>query len=385
MIYFDNAATAWPKPAVTAQAMLHYMEQVGGNPGRSGHRLSIEAARILFAAREGIAGLFNAPDPQRVVFTANVTEALNLALSGLLGPGDHVITSGLEHNSVMRPLRALQGRGTAVTVVPCDRYSRLDPAQVEAAIQPNTRLVAINHASNVTGTLLPVEEIGNITRRHGLLLLTDEAQTGGAYPVDLQAAQIDLLAFTGHKALYGPTGTGGLIVGESVDTAGFTPLKYGGTGSRSDSEEQPAFLPDRLESGTPNIVGLAGLAASLEWLAVRGIDSVRAHEVELCRRLLEGLLCIPGVEVYGEPRAETRTATAAFNIRGMTPSEVGLRMDDEFDILCRVGLHCSPAAHKTLGTFPVGAVRFGLGLFNTADEVDSALRAVERLAQEARR
>lgn len=384
LIYLDNAATSWPKPPEVAAAMADFLERIGANPGRSGHRLSLESARIVYKTRERVAQFFNTPDPQRVVFGLNVTEALNLALHGLLHPGEHVITSNMEHNSMMRPLRDLEVQGIEVTVVPCSPQGCLNPADVEAAIRPNTVLLAINHASNVSGTLLPVNEIGRIARAHNLLLLTDEAQTAGAYPVDMQADCIDLLAFTGHKSLYGPMGTGGLIIGERVDIQHMKPLKRGGTGSRSERETQPEFAPDRYESGTPNAVGLAGLGASIRWLQQRGIEQIRAHEVALCQQMLAGLSAIPGVTVRGPLDAKLRTATVSFNIAHMPPSEVGLRLDDEFGILCRVGLHCAPAAHHTLGTFPEGTVRFGMGVFNTRDDVDMAIRAVRQLAGESR-
>jgi cysteine desulfurase/selenocysteine lyase len=384
MIYFDNAATSWPKPPVVAEAMVRFLNDVGANPGRSAHRLAVEAGRIVYNAREAVAELFNAPDPLRVVFGHNVTEALNLALRGLLRPGDHVITSSMEHNSVMRPLRALERRGVAVTVVGCSSGGFLDPSDVEAAIRPNTVMIALNHASNVAGTLLPVAEVGHIARRHGPLLLVDAAQTGGAYPIDVEADSIDLLGFTGHKSLYGPMGTGGLVIGERVDVERMEPLKRGGTGSRSEHEEQPDFLPDLCESGTPNAVGLAGLEAGVRWVLERGVDAIRAHEVELAQRLIGGLTNIPGVTVYGGLDAELQTATVSFNITGMEPSEVGLRLDEEYGILCRVGLHCAPAAHRTMGTLPVGTVRFGLGAFNTLQEVNDALTAVQALALESR-
>ncbi|MCL7455272.1 MAG: aminotransferase class V-fold PLP-dependent enzyme [Anaerolineae bacterium] len=382
MIYLDNAATSWPKPPGVAEAMTHFLEAVGANPGRAAHRQAVESGRMVYGAREAVCELFHAPDPLRLAFTKNVTEALNLALRGLLRPGDHVITSSMEHNSMMRPLRALEGGGVQVTVVACTPQGVLDPAGVEAAIRPNTRLVALNHASNVVGTLLPVAEVGAICRVHDLLLLVDAAQTGGAYPLDVQADQIDLLGFTGHKSLGGPTGTGGLIVGERVDETELEPLIRGGTGSRSEHEVQPEFLPDMLESGTPNVVGLAGLQAGVRWVLDRGVSKIRAHEVALTRALIDGLRTIPGVTVYGTLQPEQQTATVAFNIAGMSPSEAGLRLDDDHGILCRVGLHCSPAAHKTIGTFPAGTVRFGLGAFNTDQEVQVGVDAVRRLARE---
>ncbi len=390
MVYFDNAATSWPKPPGVARAMVRFLEEVGANPGRAAHRLAVESGRIVYRAREAACELFHAPDPLRLVWCKNVTEALNLALYGLLRPGDHVVTSSMEHNSMMRPLRALEehaGRGPGgieVTVVGCSPQGMLDPADVEAAIRPNTRLVALNHASNVVGTLLPVAQVGAVCQARDLLLLVDVAQTGGAYPIDMQAEQIDLLAFTGHKSLGGPMGTGGLIIGERVDETRLEPLLRGGTGSRSEHEVQPGFLPDMGESGTPNVVGLAGLEAGVRWVLERGVDSIRAHEVALAQALMGGLRTIPGVTVYGTLDPELQTATVSFNIAGLEPSLVGLRLDEEYGIMCRVGLHCSPATHRTLGTFPDGTVRFGLGAFNTAEEVDSAVDAVRLMARAAR-
>ena len=387
VIYFDNAATSWPKPPGVMEAMARFLNEIGANPGRSGHRMAVEAGRVVYEAREVIAELFNAPDPLRVVFGLNGTEALNLVLRGYLRPGDHVVTSSMEHNAVMRPLRALERQGVEVTVVPCAPDGTLDPGDVLAAIRPNTALVVLNHASNVVGTILPIHEVGAAVGTAGQspLLVVDAAQTAGAVPIDVQADGIDLLAFTGHKSLYGPMGTGGLVIGERVDLDRLEPLKRGGTGSRSEHEEQPDFLPDKYESGTANAAGLAGLAAGVRWVLERGVEAIRAHEEALTRRLVDGLRAIPGVTVYGTLDPARQTATVSFNIAGMEPSEVGLRLDEEFGVLCRVGLHCAPAAHKTIGTFPTGTVRFSLGVFNTAEEVDRALRAVEHLARDARR
>ena len=383
MLYVDNAATSWPKPPGVVEAMVHFMEKVGANPGRSAHHLSVEAGRIVYNAREAVAELLNAPDPMRVVFGYNATEALNLALRGLLRPGNHVVTSSMEHNSVMRPLRALERQGVGVTVVRCSPQGFLDPPDVETAIKPNSKMIVLNHASNVVGTILPIAEVGEISRRYNLLLLVDAAQTAGAYPIDVEADKIDLLAFTGHKSLLGPMGIGGLYIGERVKLREFEPLKRGGTGSRSELEEQPDFLPDMCESGTPNVVGIAGLLAGVRFVLERGVDEIRRHEVELTQRLIEGLSAIPGVTVHGGHDAQRQTATISFNIKGLSPSEVGLRLDEEYGILCRVGLHCAPAAHKTIGTFPAGTVRFGLGVFNTLEEVETALEAIRQLAQEA--
>lgn len=381
MIYLDNAATSWPKPPGVIEAMTAFMAEVGANPGRSGHRLAVEAGRLVYSTREAVADLFGAPDPLRVVFGQNVTEALNLALRGVLRPGNHVVTSSMEHNSVMRPLRALQRQGVEVSVVGCSPEGVLLPADVEAALRPNTAMIALTHASNVVGTLLPIDEVGLLARRRGVPLLVDAAQTAGAYPLDMQALHIDLLAFTGHKALLGPMGTGGLIVAPEFDAKRITPLKRGGTGSRSDLEEQPDFLPDACESGTLNVPGLAGLRAGVRWVLARGVEEIRRHEVRLAQRLIDGLASISGVTVYGTRDAERQAATVSFNVAGLEPSEVGLRLDDEHGVLCRVGLHCAPAAHRTMGTFPRGTVRFGLGALNTSEEIDAALAAVEALAR----
>jgi cysteine desulfurase family protein len=380
MIYFDNAATSWPKPAGVAEAMQYFLEQVGANPGRSAHRLSIESARIVFHARQAVAKLFNAKDPLRVVFGANVTEMLNLVLLGYLRNSDHVITSSMEHNSVMRPLRWLEKQGVEVTVIKCSQEGFIDPSDIENAVRSNTRLIVLNHASNVIGSLQPISEVGYQARSHDLLFLIDAAQTAGAFPIDMSTGYIDLLAFTGHKSLGGPMGTGGLVIGERVKIDQLQPLKRGGTGSRSEFEDQPDFLPDRYESGTLNVVGLAGLAAGVDWVLTQGVDSIRKHEIELTRRLLDGLRAIKGITVYGGREASNQTATVSFNIDGVLPSEAGLRLDDEAGILCRVGLHCAPSAHKTVGTFPTGTVRFGLGFFNTETEIDIALSELERLS-----
>ncbi|MBM4431471.1 MAG: aminotransferase class V-fold PLP-dependent enzyme, partial [Chloroflexi bacterium] len=350
MIYFDNAATSFPKPPQVVEAISHFLTEIGASPGRSAHRLSIEAGRIVYDAREALAELFRLDDPLRVVFSANATQSLNLALRGLLRPGDHVITSSMEHNSVMRPLRALERQGVRLTVVPCSSAGMLDPVDVERGIGADTRLVVLNHASNVTGTLLPVRAVGRLVREHGLFFLVDAAQTAGCYPLDMEADHIDLLAFTGHKGLLGPTGTGGLCLGSRLRVDELEPLMRGGTGSRSEMEEQPDFVPDKYESGTPNTLGLAGLEAGVRFVLEKGVSHMRGHEMELTELLLGGLTSMDGVTVYGPLDLKQRTAVVSFNIRGMEPSEVALRLDEEYDIMCRPGLHCAPAAHKTIGT-----------------------------------
>ncbi len=380
MIYLDNASTSWPKPPGVAEAVLHYMQDVGASPGRSGHQLAVEAGRIVYETREALAQLFNAADPLRIVFAANATEAINLVLFGYLRPGDHVVTTSMEHNAVMRPLRYLQSTGVDLTVVPCSAQGMLDPIDMEKAIRPNTVLLVVNHASNVAGTVLPVAEAGAIAERHGLLLLVDAAQTGGAYPIDVHQMKIDLLAFTGHKALLGAQGTGGLCIGERVDLSRLQPLKRGGTGSRSESEQQPDFLPDRYESGTANGMGIAGLGAGVRFVLEAGVDRIRAHEQQLTADLLAGLRSIPGVRIYGTGQAEEQTATVSFNVDGLEPSDVALRLDEEHNIMSRPGLHCAPSAHRTIGTYPRGTVRFGLSYLNTTEQVDLAIEAVGKIA-----
>ena len=382
MIYLDNPATSWPKPPQVREAMNRFVEEVGANPGRSGHSLSIEAARIVYEARESLSVLFHVKDSSRIVFTLNATESINLALKGLLKYKDHVITSSMEHNSVMRPLRDLEKRGIELSIIPCSNEGMLDPKEVERKIRSNTRMVVLNHASNVTGTLLPVKEVGFIVRKHNLLFLVDAAQTVGAYPIDVEKDGIDLLAFTGHKSLYGPQGTGGLVIGERINEKEMIPLKQGGTGSRSEFEEQPDFLPDRFESGTPNGVGIAGLLAGVQFVLEKGVELIRQDEMTLTQKLIEGLKEIPQVKLYGPKNQNDRIATLSFNFPRCSPSNGASRLEKEFDILCRPGLHCAPAAHHTIGTFPEGTIRFGLGAFNTEEEIETAMRAVSLIAQE---
>jgi len=382
--YLDNAATSWPKPPQVADAMRDFLTEVGANPGRAGHRLANDAARVVFRARQAVASLLGADDPMRVVFGANATFALNLALRGLLRPGRHVVATSMEHNSVMRPLRALEADGVRVTVVPCTPEGALDPAAIEAALRPETELIVMTHASNVVGTILPVADAAAVARRHGALLLVDGAQTAGALPFSIEELGVDLFAFTGHKSLYGPTGTGGLVVGERVDLPDLEPLVRGGTGSRSEAEEQPEFLPDRYESGTVNAVGLAGLAAGIEWVRERGVGAIRARGVELTEALIGGLREIPGVTVCGTGEARRQMPTVSFRLRGVEPGELGRRLDDEFGVAARVGLHCSPAAHRTMGTYPIGTVRLAMAAFSTMRDVETATGAVGELAREAK-
>lgn len=378
VIYFDNAATSWPKPPTVRQALDAYFAEAGGNPGRSGHRMSIAASRVVLAAREAVARLFNVSDPSRIIFTKNATEALNLAIYGLVRPGDHVVTSALEHNSVARPLRHLEQQGAEITVVACSPEGVLDPDDVRRALRPTTRLLVTTHGSNVVGTRIPIADLAAIAQEQGIPYLVDAAQTAGSVPIDVAALGLDMLAFTGHKGMLGLTGTGGLYIHEGLP---LTPLMRGGTGSDSELEYQPDFLPDAYESGTLNVAGLAGLAAGLTTLLEIGVEQVQAHETALIQRFLEGSREIPGLTLYGPAGIEQRIGVVAFNLADLSPSEVGLLLDQHWGILSRVGLHCAPAAHRTIGTYPTGAVRFSWSGFNTLEEIDVALEALTQLSQ----
>ncbi len=378
VIYLDNAATSWPKPPAVAEAMHEYLDEIGGSPGRSGHRMAIAAAHLLADARESVAELLRADDPARVVFTKNATEALNLALLSLTAPGDHVVTTSVEHNSVLRPLRALESRGVSLTLVPCSPEGLPDLDALEAALRRRTALVVATHASNVLGALVPVERIARLAHEAGAPILVDAAQTAGAVPIDVAALDVDVLAFTGHKSLFGPPGTGGLWVREGIE---LRPLTRGGTGSASELELQPDFLPDALESGTQNVVGIAGLAAAVRFLSELGVDAVQRHEQELSARFLAGAAHIPGMTVYGPRAAARRIGLSSFNLAGASPSDLGLILDRRFAIMARIGLHCAPRAHRTIGTYPDGAVRFAWSYFTTAEEIDAALAALAAIAE----
>lgn len=377
MIYFDNAATSWPKPPTVAAAVQEQLTSAGGNPGRSGHRLSIAAARVVEETREALARLFHAADPGRFAFTPNATHALNVALYGLLRPGDRVVTTSMEHNSVMRPLRHLETRGVCVVVIPCSPDGSIELDRMDEALHPGARLLVATHASNVTGTILPVPDLAVLARAHGARFLVDAAQTAGTVLIDVETLGIDMLAFAGHKGLLGPTGTGGLYVRDDV---ALPPLVRGGTGSDSALEVQPEFMPDALESGTLNVAGIAGLGASVRFLMETGVEAVQTHERELATRFIDGARAIPGVTVYGPGDPTARCGIVSFNVEGVSPSEVGLLLDETFGVMARTGLHCAPSAHRTIGTFPGGTVRFGFGWFNTAAEVDTAIEAVRQIA-----
>jgi cysteine desulfurase family protein len=371
-IYLDHAATSWPKPPSVMEAMRRVMEDCGANPGRSAHRMSLEAARVVHGAREAVAGWFGVADPANVVFTSNGTHALNLAILGLLKPGDRVITTALEHNSVMRPLHAVGA--VAIERLPCDGdgYPAVDALEERIRVRP-PRLVVATHGSNVNGRLQPIREMGAICRRHGVLFLVDAAQTAGCVPIHVGDDHVDLLAFSGHKALCGPQGTGCLCVNTQVLPR---PLLHGGTGSLSESEEHPGFMPDRLEAGTLNGPGIAGLRAGLEWVERVSLEEIRRRHERLRNRLVDGLRAIPGVRVFaGE------LPVVSFTVRGMSPDRVALRLDRDHGIYTRVGLHCAPGAHRALGTAPSGTVRMSMGYGNTLDEMDTAIGAVAAMAR----
>jgi len=380
IIYFDNAATTWPKPKSVIESMALFNETIGANPGRSGHRLSIEAARVVYSARELIAGLINAPDPLNIVLTKNATEALNCCLLGLLKSGDHVITSSMEHNSVMRPLRFLEKHGVAISIVPCSSSGQIDPDDINRIIKKHTKVIVITHASNVTGTIMPIEEIAKVTKTHGVLFIVDAAQTIGNRMIDVKKLGIDILCFSGHKSLYGPQGTGGFYIRKGVEK-NLSPIMMGGTGSASEFEEQPVFLPDKYESGTPNGIGLAGLAAGIRYILQVGIDKISENERATTEMFLDGLKSIDGVTYYGTHDSTMRTSTVSFNIIGASPSDVSSELDEHYRIMARPGLHCAPSAHKTIGTFPEGTVRFSFGLFNTPDEIQYSLKAIEEISK----
>lgn len=376
-VYFDNAATSWPKPDCVYEAMNYFMKEVGANPGRSGHSKSIEAARIVHNTRETIARLFNVKDSSQVIFTLNATHALNLVFKGILHPGDHVLTTSMEHNSVMRPLRYLEKTiGIKITALQCLPDGHLSLESLEKNIKENTKLIAVTHASNVTGTLMPIREIGEISRRYGALFLVDAAQTAGGIPLDMVEQNIDLLIFTGHKSLMGPPGTGGVCLGRPVE---ISPLIHGGTGSNSEFDIQPECLPDKFESGTLNTVGITGLGAGIKFIQETGIDKIREREKALTKQLLEGLSTIKRIKLYGPSDAEKQIAVVSFNIETPNLSDIGYVLDREYGIMARIGLHCAPIAHKTIGTFPKGTIRFSLNYFNSPDEVDYAIDVLRKI------
>ena len=375
MIYLDNAATSYPKPESVYKRIDHILRHIGGNPGRSGHRMALDASRVIFEARESAAKFFNIKDASRIAFTKNATEAINVAFKGILKPGDHVVTTSIEHNAVVRPLQRLErDGGVRVTRVKADKEGWISPGDIEKAITNNTKLVSVVHASNVFGTILPVAAIGNVCRKKGIIFMIDGAQTAGAMPIDVEALNIDIFAATGHKSLFGPQGTGFLYVREGIEPL---PLVDGGTAEDYDMLE----VPDRLESGTMNTPGIGGLGAGIEFLLKEGVENIRRHEEGLIRQILDGLKWIKGISIIGTTDEKKRTCLVSFNIEGKDPSEVDYRLDNEFNIMLRCGLHCATHAHKTAGTYPSGAVRVSPGYFNTSNEIEEFLKAIREIAQ----
>ena len=378
MIYLDNAATSFPKPESVYQTLDQFARRDLANPGRAGHKMALAAERALDDCRHLLNQLFHGKEPERFVFTLNCTDALNMAFKGVLRDGDHVITSNLEHNSVSRPLRALELAGRiSITKVQADGGGTLSPDDVRAAITPKTRLFVLTHASNVLGTVQPVAEFGRLARERDLLLLVDAAQTAGVVPLDVQEACIDLLAFPGHKSLLGPTGTGALYVGPRARVSAW---REGGTGGDSSSETQPRELPYFLEGGTPNVLGVAGLAAGIRHVTEQGLDRIRAHEVALCERLWRRLEEMDGFEVFGQRDPARRVGTLSFRCEALPPAEVGGILDQAFDVAVRPGLHCAPYVHRALGTFPEGTVRVSPGPFNTEADIDHLASALREIA-----
>ncbi|MEW5978042.1 MAG: aminotransferase class V-fold PLP-dependent enzyme [Acidobacteriota bacterium] len=377
VLYLDNAATSYPKPPGVYDVLGQYLLGAGANPGRSGHRMAVQAERAIEETRVLVARMFGLNDWRRVIFTLNTTDSLNLAMKGVLRSGDHVITSLLEHNSVSRPLQRLfQDHVISLTQLPFSGEGFVEPDEVRRAIRPETRLIVITHVSNVLGTIQPIEQIGRIAHEAGVLFLVDAAQSAGVLPISMDAWNIDLLAMPGHKALMGPPGVGILLAGERVQLA---PWREGGTGGNSEDPVQPEDWPFRLEAGTPNTVGIAALRAGLEFVLKEGLDKIAQHERSLGSRLIEGLRDDPRVRVYGTLRSENRTGPISINLQPYTSAEAAAALDQGFDIAVRPGLHCAPYAHRQLQTLPEGALRISPGYFNTESDIDRCLEALREL------
>ena len=374
MIYLDYAATSGRKPEAVYEASDRVMREVSGNPGRSGHKISLEAGAIVAEARLLCSRLFHAPASETIAFGVNTTEAVNLGILGMVEKGDHVITSSLEHNSVARPLEHLKDEGVEVTKIRADLENGVDPDAVEAAIKDNTKLVVMTHISNVTGTVNDIAAIGDVCRRHGVTFLVDAAQSAGVRPIDVQAMKIDMLAFPGHKCLYGPQGTGGLYISPEVD---LRPLLTGGTGTQSELLHQPVSRPERYESGTLNVPGLAGLGRGVDFILKTGVDAIEEKEYELTARLISGIRQYDNITIWGPQTAKNRAAVLSITIDGYEPQDISIYLDQIFDIAVRSGLHCAPYAHETLGTLDKGGtVRISPGYFTTEEEIDACIEAI---------
>ena len=377
-IYFDNASTSFPKAEGVAEAVYHYIKDCGCNINRGGYDEAYQAEEIVLRTRQQLTELFHGPDCRNVVFTRNITESLNVLLKGFLKAGDHVLVSAMEHNAVMRPLTQLTEQGVSFDRIPCGADGTLDVSAMNRLLRANTRAVVMLHASNVCGTLMPAETVGAFCHAHGLRFILDAAQTAGVFPIDMEAMHIDALAFTGHKGLLGPQGIGGFILQPDMVPL-VQPLIAGGTGSISHEEQMPSFMPDRFEAGTMNLPGIMGLHAALCWLEQETIDAVRSHELELTARFLSGALDIPYLRVVGRRDIAGRAGVVSVIPENADPALVADALGREYGIMVRVGLHCAPNAHKTLGTFPTGTIRFSFGRWNTPQQVDTALSALREL------
>ena len=379
LVYLDNAATSFPKPESVYAAVNKALRESCGNPGRSGHRISLSAGRIIDEARMLCARLFHAQSPENIIFTNNTTTALNLAIKGTIKPGDHVITSSLEHNSVARPLKFLEGEGVEVTKIPTDLYSGLDALRIEEAIKPDTRLVVCTHISNVTGTVNDISAIGAVCRDKGVLFLVDAAQSAGTRPIDVQEMRVDMLAFPGHKGLLGPQGTGGLYVRPGTE---LKTIIQGGTGTSSESLAQPESMPEKFESGTLNTPGLVGLAAGIQFILEIGIERIEQWEAMLTNRLIEGINSIDGVTIVGPGLNANRGSVVSISINKASSADSALMMDAAFNIAVRGGLHCAPDAHRSAGTLESGGtVRISPNYLNSEDDIDRCLSALEACAR----
>ena len=377
-IYFDNASTSFPKAEGVAEAVYHYMKDCGCNINRGGYDEAYQAEEIVLRTRQQLTKLFHGPDCRNVVFTRNITESLNVLLKGFLKAGDHVLVSAMEHNAVMRPLTQLTEQGVSFDRIPCGADGTLEVSTMNGLLRKNTRAVVMLHASNVCGTLMPIETVGAFCHAHGLRFILDTAQTAGVFPIDMEAMHIDALAFTGHKGLLGPQGIGGFLLQPDMVPL-LQPLIAGGTGSISHEEQMPSFMPDRFEAGTMNLPGIMGLHAALCWLEQETIDAVRSHELELTERFLSGALDIPCLRVVGRRDISVRAGVVSVVPENADPALVADALGREYGIMVRVGLHCAPNAHKTLGTFPTGTIRFSFGRWNTPQQVDTALSALREL------
>ena len=378
MIYFDNAATTLRKPDCVVQAVTDAMCSLG-NSGRGVHNGALSASRIIYDTRMALAQLFGAENPERIAFTANSTQALNIALKGILNPGDHVITTALEHNSVLRPLYEQEDRGLRVTVLPADARGNIRYEDFEKEIRPETKAIVTTHGSNLTGNLLDIQRIGDIARKHGLVYIVDASQTAGVFDIDVRKMHIDVLCFTGHKGLLGPQGTGGIYVREGVEVK---PLLSGGSGVQTYLRSHPPQMPTALEAGTLNGHGIAGLGAAVRYIQQTGLDTIRAKEQALMWEFYTRVREIPGITVYGDFTDANRCAIVSLNVRSYDSGEVSDTLSEEFGIATRPGAHCAPLMHKALGTVEQGAVRFSFSHYNTMEEIKIAVSALRELAQE---